>query len=137
MPFTDLQDLMANPPSVHLDKRCALWEIHCPPRICPVVRRLGGQARRSIDLNTFWDLSKPEMQHSLTHDLYNLRPFCTFLCPPCTYLSQLMFSNWGRMDPIQKDANLCDALAQIDVAMWVAQFQRDSGLIGFLILLHV
>lgn len=98
MPFTDLAPLMQNPPNTHLDQRCVLWEVYSPPRVCPLVRDLGYRARRSIDTKSFWDLNLPDIQHALLNDLFSLRPFFTLLCPPCTYMSPLMFSNWNRMD---------------------------------------
>ena len=125
MPFDDLMETLCNKtcPPPHPSLVCQMWEIFSPPRICPVVRAQGGKAKRSIDLTTFWDLRDPKVQYSLISDQITLQPYSTWLCPPCTYLSQLMFSNWDKMMPVIKDEQLQEALGYLDVATWVAEVQ--------------
>jgi hypothetical protein len=115
------------PPMNGLSGRCAFWEIYSNPRIAPVVRQMGGQARRSVDKNGHWDLASRDIQYQLLSDVTALRPYFTMLSPPCTYFCQLMFSNWSRMDDIAKNENLAEAIVHLDVSVWIATFQKNSG----------
>jgi hypothetical protein len=124
MPFDDLETLMITPP-VCCDVRCTLWEVFTPPRIAPAIRQAGQQARRSIDQGNFWKLELPEYQHSLCHDVFTLQPHFIFLSPPCTLLSQLMFSNWDRMSD-DKYNRLDEALGHIDLTCWLSKFQHNN-----------
>ena len=126
MPFENIADMLERPlppPAAHL-KRDHLWEIFCPPRVGPVVRRLGGRSTRSVDLKTFWNLADPEIQQQLLTDVISLRPYCLLLSPPCTCFSTLMFSNWGRMDVTKREANLQEAIAFLDLAIWLCELQE-------------
>jgi hypothetical protein len=123
MPFDDLALLYNSPPLPVPDARCHYWEVYSPPRVCPFVRAEGGRAKRSIDKGNFWDLNQAPVQHTLLHDLMMLRPFCCALSPPCTYLSSLNFSNWGKMCPVGRDTKLREAILHVDVSMWIAEFQ--------------
>ena len=126
MPFDDLKEMMTHPPTEHLMRRCIFWEVFSPPRIAPFIRKQGGQARRSVDVVGHWNLLVRDILYSFMVDLFTLRPFFVMLSPPCTYLSQLMFSNWNRMDPVSKVKELENGLRMVDISVWIAQFQLSS-----------
>ena len=129
MPFTDLNMHYHSPPIPNNDTRCAFWEIFTQPRVAPVVRRRGGRSKRSVDIEMgkFWDLTSPDVQHCLLSDVCLLRPFFVMMSPPCTMVCQLVFSNWFRMDPVERNARLREALLFFDVCAWIASFQQVSG----------
>ncbi|CAK9085629.1 unnamed protein product [Durusdinium trenchii] len=84
------------------------------------------RALRSIDVDTFYDLTEPAIQHVLLSDFLNLQPFFSMLSPPCTHLSQYMFSNWGKMDPLTKYDLLHKGIGHIDVSCWISTIQAAT-----------
>ena len=130
MPFEDLADDYENfdasksaPPA----DRCDLWEIYSPPRIGPVIRALKGRCRRSIDLTTFWDLRKADMQHCLLADVMSQRPRFAIMGPPCTLFTNLIFSNWFRMEKAIREQRLKEAVTYADISCWIAMWQNRAG----------
>lgn len=134
MPYPDLMEMYQGggrvPP---MKDRCDLWEIYSLPRLGPVLRGMGGKCRRSYDIQHFWDLSSSDAQRLLLQDVCILRPRFLMLSPPCRYVSLLMASNWSRMKRNEeKVLGLKDALSHIDLSMFLAQHQiQTGGLFGF------
>lgn len=92
--------------------KAGFWEIFSPPRVVPFVRGLGGMGLRSVDLETGWDLLDDGHIKNLLDDMHQARPRFVFLSPPCTYFSQLMFSNWWRMDKDIREQCLRNAVTE-------------------------
>ena len=125
-PFHDLEPILQKP-SRPCDESLidTLWEVFSVPRLQPIMNELGGRCRRSFDLKSFWDFREPHYQKGLLQDLASLQPLSVMLCPPCTYVCQLMHSNWKKMDPKKRVINLEDACGHIDFSMWIACYQHD------------
>ena len=126
MPYLDMHSMFYghHPTPVSDDVRCDLWEVYSVPRLGPCIRELGGKSRRSYDIQHFWDLAKEDYKRLLIQDVCLLRPRSLMLCPPCRFVSLLMASNWSRMKNIaEKMMNLEEALAHLDMSMWLAKFQ--------------
>jgi hypothetical protein len=101
---------LASAPAV----RGGFWEIFSPPRIVPFVQGLGlgGCGLRSVDLESGWDLLNDTHIKHLLEDMQQSQPAFVFLSPPCTYFSQLMYSNWWRMDKDVREQRLRDAVVR-------------------------
>ena len=125
MPHSDLEALLQNPPGLTSlqNDPCNVWEVFTIPRLGPVMRELGGKCKRSYDIRHFWDLNEESYQRTLLQDIALFTPLCVMMSPPCTYLCQLMHSNWKRMQPQKRLMNLVQACAHIDLCMWIAKFQ--------------
>ena len=83
VPFDDLVAKVAGafpPPALAstMAQRDHLWEIFSPPRVGPVIRRMGGRSTRSVDVKTFWNLRDAKIQHQLLSDVITLRPYCSW-----------------------------------------------------------
>lgn len=127
MPYEDLRELHANPPQIQ-PQRCSLWEIYSLPRLSPMMREIGGRSLRSYDLKHFVDLSQKDYVRLLLQDVALYRPYYLSLSPPCTKVCQLQASNWKRMKGTRKKyMDLEEALGHIDLTMWLATFQDDTG----------
>ena len=98
---------------------CMCWK---PPQGLKKCLRFSRELE-NIEVDNFWDLRDPKIQHMLLSDLVSLKPFFTMLSPPCTHLCQYMFSNWGRMDALTKYELLHQAIGHIDVSCWIAMVQ--------------
>ena len=125
MPYLDLSPMyLGQTPPLSNHDRCDLWEIYSMPRLGPCIRSLGGQCRRSYDIQHFWDLASTDYKRVVIQDLSLLRPKFLMLSPPCRYVSLLMASNWSRMKKLhEKMLCLEEALGHLDMSMWMAQFQ--------------
>ena len=125
MPFLDLAPMyFGQTPPLSNHDRCDLWEIYSMPRLGPCIRSLGGQSRRSYDIQHFWDLASGDYKRLVIQDLSLLRPKFIMLSPPCRFVSLLMASNWSRMARIsEKMLCLEEALGHLDMSMWMAGFQ--------------
>ena len=63
MPYLDLSPMyLGQTPPLSNHDRCDLWEIYSMPRLGPCIRSLGGQCRRSYDIQHFWDLASTEFR---------------------------------------------------------------------------
>lgn len=126
-PFRDLDPILLGPPRYCMEElKDTLWEVYSVPRLQPIMNSLpGGKCRRSFDLKTFWDFREPDYQRALLQDIVSLQPLCIMLCPPCTYVCQLMHSNWSRMKSKKRTINLVDACGHIDFSMWIASLQHQ------------
>ena len=91
------------------------------------MRQKGYRSLRSLDLKSCWDLHVDEVRRQVFVDLIQLRPFFVLLCPPCTYFSNLMFSNWGKMKGDDKYEKLALAVQSLDFCMLIADFQKQTG----------
>lgn len=125
MPFLDLSPMyLGQTPPLSNHDRCDLWEIYSMPRLGPCIRSLGGQSRRSYDIQHFWNLASTDYKRLVIQDISLLRPKFVMLCPPCRFVSLLMASNWSRMKNVsEKMLCLEEALGHLDMSMWMAQFQ--------------
>lgn len=126
-PFHDIESILKNPRQPCDESLVdTLWEVYSVPRLQPIMNKLGGRCRRSFDLKSFWDFREPHYQKGLLLDLASLQPLAVMLSPPCTYVCQLMHSNWQRMDPKKRVINLQDACGHIDFSMWIATYQYQN-----------
>jgi hypothetical protein len=100
-------------------------EIFSPPRVAPVVHAHGLKAVRSMDLSTGWDFLVKEHKCSGMKDVAWRMPSVTMLSPPCKMFSQIMDTNWFRMDPTKRWQELERALELLDFAVWVMQYQLE------------
>ena len=125
MPHDDIRELAqhANPSQL----RCTLWEIFSVPRLGPILRAMGGSCRRSYDIKHFWDLGDEAYARTLLQDVAILQPLFLMMSPPCTWVCQLMHSNWGRIAPDRRFLNLLQACHFIDLCMWLAMLQIGRG----------
>ena len=110
------------------------WEVFCPPRIAPLIRSKGLSSQRSVDKLTGWDMSNDQVLRQLCIDWLSLRPLFVLVCPPCTFFSQLMYSNWPRMNEEKKNADFAEALKFLDFAMHLCRHQVRVG--GYYIFEH-
>ena len=126
-PYRDLDAILLGPPRHCMEElKDTLWEVYSVPRLQPIMNSLpGGKCRRSFDLKTFWDFREPDYQRALLQDIVSLQPLSIMLCPPCTYVCQLMHSNWNRMNPKKRTINLVDACQHVDFSMWIASLQHQ------------
>lgn len=124
-PFRDLDVVMDSPQPCRPELVDTLWELYSVPRMGPIMQSLGGLCRRSYDLKMFWDLGEPSFQRCILQDLAILQPRSVMLSPPCTWVCQLMHSNWNRVDPKKRIINLQEACGHIDFGMWIAEYQDD------------
>ena len=123
IPWPDVIDMIETiSEEPHASLRDHYWEIFCPQRVGPLVRERGYRSSKSIDLKTGWDLNDDNVQRQLFIDLVRERPYFVLLSPPCTYFSNLMFSNWSRMGA-EKYGHVHLAVRQLDFCMLIADFQ--------------
>ena len=104
-----------------------LAEIFSPPRVMKSIHALGYPATRAMDLKTGWDLTKPDIQEAAMKDLALKSPKVLGLSPPCTYMSQLMHSNWWRMDKSEREKGLNESIKMLDFAVWLATWQHQQS----------
>ena len=128
MPFEDLEDLLATSTAPAMERRDHMWEVFSAPRVGPVLRSRGGRCSRSIDLSNFWNLTRSDIQHCLLSDVITRFPYLLMMGPPCTMVCSLVFSNWFRMDKVERERRLHEAVTLIDVAVWLATIQERRGL---------
>ena len=134
IPWPDVIDMIETiSEEPHASLRDHHWEIFCPQRVGPLVRERGYRSSKSIDLKTGWDLNDDNVQRQLFIDLVRERPYFVLLSPPCTYFSNLMFSNWSRMGA-EKYGHVHFAVRQLDFCMLIADFQEKSG--GYYVFEH-
>ena len=78
-----------------------LMEIFSRPRLIPAIRSLGYLLRcgKSIDILTGHDLLDIRNRLYVRRVLQTERPKAVVLSPPCTMFSQLMNTNFRRMNP--------------------------------------
>ena len=128
LPYQDLAVNCFNAPAKSR-LQCTLWEIFSVPRLGPAVRDLGGTSRRSYDVRHFWDLGQEIYQRVVLQDVAALQPIFLMMSPPCTWVCQLMHSNWKRLkrSPEDRLLNLEQACCFIDFCMWLARCQIMLG----------
>ena len=126
-PYRDLDAVLRDPRPCDPSLVDSLWEIYSVPRMQQTMISMGGTCRRSYDIKMFWDLRQESYQRCLLQDLAILQPRAVMLCPPCTYVCQLMHSNWKKMKAFTKYINLQDACDHIDFSMWIASYQHGHS----------
>ena len=97
-------------------------EIFSRPRLIPRISalHLGMVASMSVDILTGFDLLLPEKRQEIMTYLWARRPRSAMLSPPCTMFSQLMNTNWARMDPAVVKARWQEAMVLLKFALDVA-----------------
>ena len=87
-------------------------EVFSQPRLVPKAQELalGFNASKSIDILTGWDLLTEANQKATMEHFRSKKPRSCMLSPPCTMFSQLMNTNFPRMDPIVVKKRWKDAL---------------------------
>ena len=104
-------------------------EIFSRPRLIPRISalHLGMVASMSVDILTGFDLFLPEKRQEIMTYLWARRPRSAMF-------SQLMNTNWARMDPAVVKARWQEAMVLLKFALDVARFMIDTG--GYFILEH-
>ena len=98
-------------------------EFFSPPRVAPLCRDLGLRAPRSLDLATGGDLVVPAQQLEALKDMAKKQTEVALVCPPCTMFSTLMYTNWAKMEPMERQWKLEHACKLLDFAAWIMKYQ--------------
>ncbi len=98
-PYCDLDPILLGPPRHCMEE---LKEVYAVPRLQPIMNSL----------------------RALLQDIASLQPLCIMLCPPCTYVCQLIHTNWNRMKSGKRTINLVDACGHVGFSMWIASVQH-------------
>ena len=111
-------------------------EIFSRPRLIPRILflKLCMVATLSIDILTGYDLLLAAKRREVMRHLWTKRPRSVMLSPPCTMFSQLMNTNWARMDPVVVKKRWREAMVLLKFALEVAKFVMSYG--GFFVLEH-
>ena len=111
----------------HMDGTIAddVMEVFSPPRIVPHCQALGLRGDISIDVRSGFDLLKPEKRVELCTLLRSRRPKVLITCPPCTFFSKLMFSNWTRMSETLRQKRMIEGCTHMDFANILHDIQLD------------
>jgi hypothetical protein len=104
-----------------------LVEIHSPARMVPMARTHGLRAELSVDLLTGWDLLNLEVRVRLVQEIKQRRPKVLMMSPPCTWFSQLMNLNWGKIKPVVREQAFLDATLHLEFCMLLADLQASQG----------
>ena len=104
-----------------------LSEVFCPPRITKLLRKRGYDVGTSFDLQTGWDLSKPEERKAMWKALREEQPEVILVCPPCKAFSRMQAVNWGRMDPKKRVHLLQTGREHLHLAIAVLRWQLRRG----------
>ena len=113
-----------------------VMEIFSRPRLIPTVQRLGLRlvGDKSIDILTGHDLLSAQVRAEVTHMVMRERPRSVVLSPPCTMFSQMMRSNWSRMNPQDVRQRWKNAKILFGFALQIANLQIDLD--GLFVLEH-
>ena len=106
-------------------------EVFSQPRLVPKAQELalGFNASKSIDILTGWDLLTEANQKATMEHFRSKKPRSCMLSPPCAMFSQLMNTNFPRMDPIVVKKRWKDALTLWHFALHICQFMMSCGAI--------
>ena len=104
-----------------------LSEVFCPPRITKLLRKRGYDVGTSFDLQTGWDLSKPEERKAMWKALREEQPEVILACPPYKAFSRMQAVNWGRMDPKKRVHLLQTGREHLHLAIAVLRWQLRRG----------
>jgi len=115
------------PTTKRLGQPDVFLEAFSVPRCVPCVQKLGLQAIRSMDLQNGWDLTKEEVIKTAFLELHKRQPAVVLVCPPCTYFSKLLDSNYTRMDKNKLIDNCTVAVKQLNVALWMMNYQLQHN----------
>ena len=102
-------------------------EVFSVPRLLQPCANVGLRLVRSMDILNGWDLSKPNVQINCFNEFRARKPKIAVLSPPCTMFSMIMDSNWNRMTPDKRSAKLTEAIALLDMASWIMDYQIETG----------
>ena len=106
------------------------------PRLIPriVTLHLCMIASMSVDILTGFDLLLSQKRQEIMAYLRAKMPRSVMLSPPCTMFSQLMNTNWARMDAAVVKQRWKEAMALLKFSLEVAYFMMSIG--GIFILEH-
>ena len=106
------------------DSNDAIVELYSPPRLVTEARKRGLQAEWSVDLDTGYDLSKPEVKQQVREELSRRRPRLLTTSPPCTKFSPLQNI---RAHPELLAEELIPATEHMDFTMEMHEDQLERG----------
>ena len=130
--FDDLRSQLENLQAIDKSIQCTLWEIFSVPRLQAIMQNMGGTCRRSYDLRHYADLGDKDLQRLVLQDVGILQTLALFLSPPCTWVSLLQHSDWGKVAQNKRILSLFQACQLTDFAMHLAKHQvRSNYLFGF------
>ena len=98
-------------------------EVFSPPRIASEGEKRGFESVGSFDLQTGWDLSRPDDRRQMWRQLHDQKPLLIVLCPPCTMFSILQELNFWKMDPGKVMMLLGTGLEHLEVSAAIARWQ--------------
>ena len=88
------------------------WEMFCPPRVSPLMPQ---KNTRSFDEINGWTIAPGKAADQIKQMHMVFKPAVVLLCPPCTHVGSLMFSNWYRMLQHRREC-------EVDYSLWQIQF---------------
>ena len=107
--------------------KVTMAEVYSPPRISPLLEKMGLKVGPSYDLVTNWDLSDPHQRRAMWKSLREERPEVILACPPCTAFSRMQVINWGRMSTAKRVSMLQAGKEHLHLAIAVLKWQLRRG----------
>ncbi len=107
--------------------RTALVELFYSPRVAVEVKSRGICHSGSFGIAHGWDLTKDSSQREVWSVLDKDKPYLVILSPMCRAFSQMMESNWSRMDPGYRQNMEQECLSQLKFCLQVAEYQVKHG----------
>ena len=108
-------------------KELSLIEVFSVPRVAPVFESVSGLKAASFDLTTGHDMLMNDVRAEVFKTVWTSGVEVTILSPPCCFFSQLMHSNWRRMDKAAREKGLQEGAILLDYAMAVAELQVKNN----------
>ena len=102
-------------------------ELYSPPRVCRLALTMGLSSGFSADITTGTDLTTPDGQMQVWHDISSQRPRRLLLGPPCTWYSKLQNLNFHKMSEHQKAEKGRVADLLFNFAVRCCEEQDDHG----------
>jgi len=102
-------------------------EVFSPPRIAEMAGKKGLTQGTSFDLETGWDLERPEDRRRMWRTLKEEDPELLVICPPCTAFTMLQELNFDRMDPGKAVRIVKTGLEHLGLAVALARWQIQRG----------
>ena len=102
-------------------------EVYSPPRVCRLAPTMGLSPGFSADITTGTDLTTPDGQMQVWHDIDRQRPRRLLLGPPCTWYSILQNLNYHRWTEQQKAEKARVADLMFNFAVRCCEKQDDHG----------
>ena len=108
-------------------------EIYSPPRVAARAKQWGLKGGWSLDLTTSdhdgkkWDFSKKEMRERAIAKIEKDRPLLIVGSPMCTDWSTMMFMNWPRMTPEDKEKRMKASRSHLRFCVKIYKLQAEQA----------